>query len=55
MKHFTYLIFVSLILGSCGAKPEKYKVYIESVCPQTEYAISNANELFNTDALQRTP
>lgn len=54
MKYLIYLILVSFIIGSCGAKPEKYTVYAEAQYPQTEYAIINASALFDTDALQRT-
>ncbi|WP_282136702.1 hypothetical protein [Seonamhaeicola maritimus] len=46
-------LLVSVLLASCSKKQERVNVFIESEFPQTEYAINNASELFDTDALQR--
>ena len=52
-KHTIQLLLVALLIGSCSTKQNKVSIYIKSKYPQTEYAINNAPELFDTDALQR--
>lgn len=53
MKYFVQLLILSLVALSCTTKQEKVSVFIESNYPQTEYAIANVPELFDTDAILR--
>ncbi|WP_066631668.1 hypothetical protein [Labilibacter marinus] len=53
MKPLLYLLLLSTLFVACNSKPEKVRVFIESKHLQTEFAISNAQELFGTDALLR--
>lgn len=52
-RHIIQFIVVSFLIGSCNSKPEMVRVFIVPQHPQTEYAITNAPELFDTNVLQR--
>ncbi|MGQ1784847.1 hypothetical protein [Saccharicrinis sp. GN24d3] len=47
------ILLLSILICSCSSKQSKVGVFIESTYPQTEFALSNASELFGTDLLQR--
>ncbi|SDW32041.1 hypothetical protein SAMN05444411_101476 [Lutibacter oricola] len=47
------LLFLIIIINSCNKKQHNINVFIESENAQTEYAVSNAGKLFDTDILQR--
>ncbi|MDC0584721.1 hypothetical protein OAO55_03225 [Bacteroidales bacterium] len=54
MRQFLPFLILTVLLTSCNTKHKSIKVYIQSQSPQTQYAISNASKLFDTNALRQT-
>lgn len=50
---FVILVFV-FVLSSCANKIQKINFYLEKDDPQITYALKNANQLFNSDIIDKT-
>ncbi|MGC6432021.1 MAG: hypothetical protein ACON5F_13330 [Jejuia sp.] len=53
LKHFIRYLFLVLSMTSCSHKTDHVNIFLEFESPQTEFAISNASTLFDTDKLIR--